>query len=257
MCNEIDWSVATIEERRLFKRIMMKAVKRHSLNIDKILAENIGEDTSLENEQKKRFGRGTLARTSYAILHEWLSLKYPDFAKDFEFEFYQNKPKPKKWLEFIKQHGKFENVYLPHLNSFGIVDFTPDEPIAKRVLKRLEKFCFEVNSPMCGQTIAFQEFQNNWYILKLTKGVATLQTEIGKQYMPSHNDQPLSLQERHDMGDHSFLFFIADNDEFAKTTECLPEENMVAPERLNKFATAIGALKGEWHILRINVVFKD
>lgn len=93
MCNKIDWSVATIEERRLFKRVMMKAVNRHSLNIDKILAEYIGEDTSLENEQKKRFGRGTLARTSYAILHEWLSLKYPDFAKDFEFEFYQNKPK--------------------------------------------------------------------------------------------------------------------------------------------------------------------
>lgn len=259
MSNEIDWDEVTIEERKqLFSVVQSLRSTDSKISWRHIFDESFGENISVGTDTEKNFRNGILGKPRCGSIYKWLCKEHSEYAREFEVQFFKNKPEALSWLNLLKDHGKFENVEVPVLNqrSFGLTGRKSKEPTMGRTIKRSEAFCFEVNSPIEGQLLALEEYEGHWHIMPLYEAVATHKTGLGTQWVPSVNGNPDPLEEETDMGKHRYAFFIASNDDFKGATNHLPKEGMVAPSLLNAFANHIGVLKNEWHLLRINVIFE-
>ncbi|NRA87891.1 MAG: hypothetical protein HRU28_10975 [Rhizobiales bacterium] len=256
----INWNLATVNDRQMLYEVVQKL---RSTNVkyswDYVFREALGVKTKLGIDTEKNFKKGLLSRTKCASIYRWLCKDHIESAREYDVLFFKGKPQALSWLNLLSEHGKFRNIDVPVLNghSFALNTRKSKEPMSKRVIKRFEDFCFEVDAPLNGQLLILEEYAGHWNILPLYDDITTQELVSGKQWVPNINGNPDPLEEEVDMGKHRYAFFIAGDDDFADAISCLPKDGMIAPNLLNDFATAIGELKTEWHLLRINVIFED
>lgn len=257
--SDIGWSNASNDDRKILYRALWKLRKAKAMSWFDVLIPALGKGDAESDEVENRLARGTLSRTKCTKIYLWLCKEYPEYAREVEAQFFINTPPALSWLALINEHMQRKQVKIKRLtvdntNLVGLDDGS-DDPEA--IIKRSEKFCFEIKSPMDGQVVGFQEYKGCLYILPLSKSSNEQHISNGKQWMPNIDGVPQPMSEKTDMGEHGFIFFISDKANIEAALNALPKKGMIAPNLLNEFASQIGKMKNEWHLLKVNVIFED
>lgn len=192
-----------------------------------------------------------------------------------------------RWNAFIQEHGVFGQVDVRLINPRSPIDVAeepkpkvvplpdggaasvkpPDRnPLSETVLRLNEPFYFAFDPPVTGTCLAIQQAGYPWWEpLPLEGDESLLSLKQPTSILPcdSHG-APMPLMETETRGRHRFLFIFASEALLRPLIENMDRAwlhdgslRFKLEHSLDDFADQLVSETGQWHILRLDVMFVE
>ncbi|QIG79627.1 hypothetical protein [Stakelama tenebrarum] len=259
----IDWLAASVAQRQALYRAVKRLLDEEGLSWGDLYRDTLGQDYPPGHGYEDNFRAGRIARKKAHAIYNWLDERYPARAKALEAALADEDERQhtgEHWRRFLSEHGRYARVRAVLLRDadLGIVSFARGEPLAGPVIPFGASFGFEIDSPIAGMALALQAVGGAWYALPLREDALTDVVLPGVQMLPRQlgSDTPYPLSEEAHDGRHGFVFLIGQAEVIAPLVSIVPVGRPMAPAELDQIADQFLAAETEWHMLRINLMFR-
>lgn len=164
------------------------------------------------------------------------------------------------WRDIFKVYGRYENLAVVPVpqQPLSLIELAGREPLASRVLRLREAFCFRLNLGFAGHALGFQRYKNRWYPLVLTDTTLYDRYEPGQHTIPRDGQgRSAPLSEDSEAGTYGFAIMVAaDRRLVALAKEFILGEPLPAASAAVAARILAGLEAGRRAIYRINVRFE-
>ncbi|MDW3181634.1 hypothetical protein [Roseobacter sp.] len=214
--DEFDWMKASRQKRIEPSKALYRALRAVSdvtgEHIDILMDQAFGETVTLGTDYISNFRRGNIAAGRAMMIHCWLEQNHFDVAKEATPELFRVNPKS-AWELFVEKHAKTDGLrIIPMKRQMGILSRARNAPKIVKKLRLGQCFCFELDSPINGTVVAFEEYRGKWHPLPLGADERRLRVLVNERVQMLPRDEvgnPIELEELHDTGQHQYVFVIS------------------------------------------------
>lgn len=261
MQREFDWRRASHEDRARLYRAVKQLIDSTSLDWNAVYAAAFGLNAEPGIGYEDNFRAGRIGRKKAALIYGWLCREHPEVAAKLNAELQPRRSQPPvDWESFLLHHGTYGEFEIVPLDGagIGIVTFAEAEPVADRIIKRGQPFCFQLEAGFEGAAIGFQWAREAWHALPLSRDGLFASVKAGSQYLPwdNHRNAPAPLKEDTDLGRHRFAVLLV-QERMQRSIARLLEGAPLSGKRLDSVAALLAAAEPEqWRLYRLNVIFE-
>lgn len=223
--DEFDWMQASRQERiepsKALYRVLRAVANVTGDHIDILMDQAFGETVTLGTDYISNFRRGNIAAGRAMTIHRWLEQNHFDVAQAVAPELFQFNPKS-AWEQFVENYANVDGLrIIPMKREMGILSRARNALKTVTKLRLGQCFCFELDSPINGTVVAFEECKGKWHPLPLGADERRIRVpvSVGVQMLPSDEaGNPIELEEVHDTGQHQYVFVVSEEKDESMAT---------------------------------------
>lgn len=253
---------ATEEERKAMSRVVSAIMAARVMSFEKAYAEAIGSMEGFGLEDRKNFGKGSIAQWKAAKFFRWIVENHLALAADIASEVFDPSLLT-RWRDFVRRHGTYDKLSFRFTDGMGLTQRSRNVPIADIAIPMGRPYAFDLNCGVSGQLLTLEMHEGKTYPFAMHHDEVSLLLNVaaGQQTLPRNADgSPGSFAETENSGLRCYMFLVTDTETMQSVIKGLGNGHPIKPEKLDQIAKEFVDSEGQpvrkFELHRLNVIFK-